>query len=154
MRNQKIVQTIVGFFMLLGIFALLFLALRVSGLTNTFRNDGYTVTATFQNIGSLKVRSPVAIAGVRIGSVEAIRLDPNNFDAKVVLHINKKFSDIPADTSASIFTEGLLGSNYISLAPGYEKQVLQNGSVILNTHSAMILENLIGQLMYKVGGQS
>lgn len=154
MRNQKVVQTIVGFFMLFGILALLFLALRVSGLTNTFQNGGYNVTAAFQNIGSLKVRSPVTIAGVRVGYVEKIQLDPSSFDAKVVLHINRNYNDLPADTSASIFTEGLLGSNYISLSPGYETQLLRNNSKITDTHSALILENLIGQLMYKVGGQS
>ncbi len=154
MRNQSVVQTIVGFFMLFGIIALLFLALKVSGLTNTFNSGGYNLIANFQNIGSLKVQAPVTISGVRIGYVQKIKLDPNSFDARVVLHINKAYNDLPIDTSASIFTEGLLGSNYISLSPGYETQILKNDSIIENTHPALILENLIGQLMYKVGGQT
>lgn len=154
MLNQKLVQTIVGFFMLLGIFALLFLALKVSGLTHAFDDNGYNITANFQNVGSLKPRAPITVAGVKVGYIEGIKLNPSSYEATVTLHIYNKFNDLPLDTSASIYTEGLLGSNYISLSPGYDTQMLHNGSKIQKTHSALILENLIGQFMYKVGGKS
>lgn len=152
MLNQKVVQTVVGFFMLLGILALLFLAIKVSGLSHSFNDNGYLVTAEFQNTGSLKSGAPVTVAGVKVGYIENIQLNPSTFEAKVSLFIYKKFNDLPIDTSASIFTAGLLGSNYISLSPGYSSKMLHNGSKIMDTHPALILENLIGQLMYKVGG--
>lgn len=154
MLNQKLVQPIVGLFILFGILALLVLALKVSGLTQFFNSNGYNISGNFQNAGSLKIRAPVSIAGVKIGYVKSITLNPQTYDAIVTLHINDKFKDLPVDTSASIYTEGLLGSNYISLTPGYATQYMHNGSVINVTHSALILENLIGQLMYKMGSNT
>jgi len=152
MLNQKVVQTVVGFFMLLGILALLFLAMKVSGLTHAFSDNGYLVTAEFQNTGSLKAGSPVSVAGVKIGYIKNIQLNPATFEAAVTLFIYDKYKDLPMDTSASILTAGLLGSNYISLSPGYSSKILHNGSKIADTHPAIILENLIGQLIYRVGG--
>ncbi len=152
MANQKMMQTVVGFFMLLGILALMFLAIKVSGLTHVWNDNGYQVTADFQNIGSLKAGAPVSVAGVKIGYIKSIQLNSNSYQAKVNLFIYNQYKDIPADSSASILTQGLLGSNYISLSPGYSEKMLHNGSVIANTHPALILENLIGQFMYKVGG--
>lgn len=154
MLNQKMVQTIVGLFMLMGILALMFLALRVSGLANGWDTGGYEVTGNFQNIGGLKIRAPVTMSGVTIGKVKRIQLDTGSFDATVTLDIQNKYNQLPTDTSASIYTEGLLGSNYISLSPGYATQYLHDGSKIAVTHSALILENLIGQLVYKIGGTS
>jgi phospholipid/cholesterol/gamma-HCH transport system substrate-binding protein len=152
MRNQRLLEFIVGIFMILGFLALVFLALQVSGLTQLWRTQSYTVKATFGNIGGLKEHAQVTIAGVKVGYVKTIKLDPNSFRATVVLDINEG-TKIPEDTSASIYTEGLLGSNYISLSPGFAENNLKSGQVINDTHSAMVLENLIGQLMYNIGGK-
>ncbi len=150
--NNKWIETGVGFFMLLGVLALLVLALQVSGLSNTMiGKKGYDIIANFDNIGDLKVRAPVTIGGVRVGQVSAVVLDPNSFKAKVTMTIDANQDKIPSDSSASIFTAGLLGANYISLTPGFENDSLHNGSIISQTHSAIILENLIGQLMFKLG---
>lgn len=151
--HNRFVEILVGFFMLLGVLALLVLALRVSGLsTELAGQNGYQVSASFDNIGDLKVRAPVTIAGVRVGQVQSIILDPTTFRAKVVMNIAPNQDKIPADSSASIFTAGLLGANYISLTPGFDSDTLHNGSVISQTHPAIVLENLIGQLMFKLGG--
>lgn len=136
--------------MLAGLAALILLAFKVSGLANFGANHYYTLTADFDNIGDLKVRAPVSISGVRIGQVSHIAIDKNNFRARVTLQVTKKMNTLPIDTSASIFTQGILGSNYISLIPGFERQNLKNGDKIETTHSALILENLIGQLIYNL----
>jgi len=153
-KNHRVLEFVVGCFMLLGLLALLFLALKVSGLSNFWHDNSYQVNATFTNIGDLKARAPVTVAGVKVGYVKAIKLEPSNFRADVVMAINNNFHDLPVDSSASIYTQGLLGSNYISLTPGFESQTLRDGSRIQTTHSALILENLIGQFMYKIGGKS
>lgn len=136
--------------MLFGLAALVLLAFKVSGLTQLGNNHTYTLTAEFDNIGGLKVRAPVAIGGVRIGQVSQITLDKNNFRAIVTLQINEIYNTLPVDTSASIFTQGILGSNYVSLTPGFEPQNLKSGGRIETTHSALVLENLIGQLIYSI----
>ncbi len=151
--NTRAIEITVGVFILVGFLALLMLALQVSGLGNIVGNNGYNVTATFTNIGDLRVRAPVSVAGVRIGEVSNITLDPATYRAVVTMQLEKK-SQIPVDSSASIFTEGLLGSNYISINPGFSNTFLKNGGNIQNTHSALILENLIGQLMYKLNSNS
>ena len=152
MLQRRSIEMIVGLFMLAGFAALLMLALKVSGLTNNVGANGYIVTAAFDNIGDLKPRAPVTISGVRIGHVLSINLDPETFRAKVTMLISKKYNELPMDSSAQIFTEGLLGSNYISLTPGFQNSYLKNNSNIAETHSALILENLIGQLLFKVSG--
>lgn len=150
--QQRFIEILVGFFVLLGFLALLMLALKVSGLSSELAgHGGYVITANFDNIGDLKVRAPVTIAGVRVGQVSSISLDPITFKAKVTMTIDAKQDKIPEDSSASIFTAGLLGANYISLTPGFDDTVLHNGSLIGNTHPAIVLENLIGQLMFKLG---
>src|SRR5689334_22154849 len=148
--QTKNIEVIVGAFLLAGILALLMLAFQVSGLTDIAGKQGYNVTAAFDNIGDLRVRAQVSIGGVRIGEVTNIRLDPTTFKAVVTLRINPNQKAIPTDSTASIYTEGLLGSNYISIIPGFADTNLKNGDKITMTHSAMILENLIGQLMYKL----
>src|SRR5579863_6411312 len=117
--------------MILGIIALVFLALKVSGLTTYAYKEGYfQVVAEFDNIGGLKVRAPVMIAGVSIGQVGAITLNPESYRAKITLLINKSQTHLPSDTAASIYTQGLLGSNYVSLSPGYAESFLKEGSVL------------------------
>lgn len=138
--------------MLAGIVGLLLLAYRVSSFSEFERSSTYTLNANFDNIGGLKIRAPVTVSGVKIGQVTNIVLDPTTFKAKVTLIIDEQDNDLPTDTSASIYTQGLLGSNYISLSPGFSEQSLKNGDVIATTRSALILEDLIGQLMFKLTG--
>lgn len=149
MRN-KWLELSVGFFILLGFLALLFLAFKVSGLTTISNGNYYSLKANFDNIGDLKVRAPVTISGVTVGRVTAIHLDRQSFRANVDIEINNHYLDLPEDTTASILTQGLLGSNYISLSPGFEKNTLKPGGRIETTHSALILENLVGQLMFNL----
>lgn len=151
MRNRW-VELIVGLFLIFCFFSLGVLALKVSGLTDMGSADHYILTADFDNIGSLKVKAPVSISGVKIGYVSAIKLNKNTFRAQVTLRIKDKYTDVPIDTSASILTQGLLGSNYISLMPGYEIKTLKPNQRIETTHSALILENLVGQLMFNLTG--
>lgn len=146
--NKKIIETSVGMFILLGIGALMILAFRVSGLTSyAMSHASYSVTANFNNIGDLKPRAPVTIAGVRIGQVQSIRLDSDSFRAVVSLAIDSEENKIPEDSEASILTAGLLGSNYIEITPGFEEKYWVEGSQIVDTHSAIVLENMIGQFL-------
>lgn len=151
--QKRILEITVGLFMIAGLISMLILALKVSGLTQGSASDFYRVTAEFDNIGSLKERAPVRIAGVKVGQIEKIELQNKHFRAKITLLINKRENNLPEDTSASILTEGLLGSNYISLTPGFETETLKDGSVISNTHPALILENLIGQLLFSLNSK-
>jgi phospholipid/cholesterol/gamma-HCH transport system substrate-binding protein len=139
----------VGLFMIVGTLAMAYLALKVSGLTNYKSSSHYEVIADFDNIGGLKVRAPVSIAGVRIGEVGAIRLDPVTFRATVVLYLDND-ENLPSDSSASIYTQGLLGANYVSLTPGYSDTNLKNGDKIASTSPALVLEKLIGQLIFSL----
>ncbi len=150
-------EGIVGIFVLLGIIAFIALAFKVSGLTHWVDSKGYDVTAEFINIGNLKVRAPIAIAGVRIGEVKSITLDPDSFYANVTLHIENEAINIPLKgTSVRILTEGLLGANYLSIEPGYgeeegQKQLyLKEGDSIEKTQPAMILEDILGQLIFSI----
>ena len=150
MRSRAI-DFIVGLFMLAGLLGLLLLAFKVSGLTTIVGNGAfYSVSAEFDNVGDLKVRAPVSVSGVTVGRVQNIVLDPVSFRAKVILQIKQHFDKFPKDSSASILTQGLLGSNYISLTPGFDQTNLKSGGVIQTTHSALILENIIGQLMFNL----
>lgn len=150
MLPQRLIEALVGLFLIAAFFALTLLAFKVSGLTSLFPGNSYNVTAAFDDIGGLKIRAPVKIGGVQIGEVTKIALDPVTFKAIVTLRINQDFNDIPDDSSASILTAGLLGDNYIALTPMYNKTFLKNGSNIQMTTSAMILEKLIGQFIYKL----
>lgn len=154
MMPQRYVESLVGVFLLLAITSLAVLAFKVSGLTSFFPAKTYSVSADFDDIGGLKVRSPVKIGGVQIGEVEQIALDPVTFKAVVRMKIQTKFSDIPDDSSAGIYTSGLLGDNYVSITPMYNQNYLKNGSKLEMTHSAMVLEKLIGQFLYKIGNGS
>ncbi|EKE00759.1 MAG: ABC-type transport system involved in resistance to organic solvents periplasmic component [uncultured bacterium] len=151
MLSKRIVELLVGLFMLAGILAMFALAFKVSGLSQYSSRDSFHVSAIFDNIGDLKVRAPVTIAGVRVGEVDSISIDANNFKAEVGMRIDKRQNKLPADTTAKILTAGLIGANYIELIPGYGESDLKEGVVIIDTQPAIILENLIGQLMYKLG---
>ena len=142
--KQGKVDFIVGVFILIAAVSLMFLALKVSGLSAaSFGNNSYKVTASFSDIGGLKVRSPVKIAGVQIGQVSAITLNNDAYNAVVTMSIENSADKIPVDSSARISQSGLLGDNYISLSPGYKMQNLKNGSVIKTTYSATSITSLI-----------
>jgi phospholipid/cholesterol/gamma-HCH transport system substrate-binding protein len=131
-----------------GLAALFFLAMQVSNLSTSGFGDGYRLIAPFDNVGSLKVRAPVSMAGVRIGRVEGITFDRETYQALVTLRINREVDNIPEDTIASILTAGLLGEQYVSLEPGGSTEYLREGDRIGFTQSAMVLEQLIGQFLF------
>lgn len=139
--------------MIAGLLALALLTFKVSGLVVSHRGATYTLTAEFDNVGDLKVRAPVSISGVTIGQVSRIQIDPNNFRAIVTMQIHKNMDALPTDTAADILTQGILGANYISLTPGFDTTNLKNGDRIQTTHPALILENLVGQLLYNFKNQ-
>ena len=146
--NKKTFEISVGFFMIIGILFLFILAFKASNLSQYSKNNTYKIIAIFDDIGDLKVRAPVTVAGVRVGEVSKIELDKKTFKAKVILLINKKNNIFSSDTGAKILTAGLIGGSYISLIPGYEIEIMKNGSEIKETQPAIILENLIGQFIY------
>ena len=150
MKQQRVVEIFVGLFVLLAIIALLILTLRVSGLNHIDKTNSYQITAEFDNIGSLKVGAPVRVAGVKIGQVVDISLDQETFRARAQFQIFSNKTQLPQDTAASIQTSGILGSQYVSLTPGFSEQGLKNHSVIQITHPALVLENLIGQLVFNL----
>src|SRR6185437_7693683 len=148
MRATRSLEIGTGLFVILGLAALVFLTTQLpsSGLKLGFgKTPGYDVTAEFDNIGDLKVGAPVRMAGVRIGDVTAIGLDNQSFRANVHLHLYPQFNEIPEDSYASIETEGLLGGQYVGISPGGLTTYLKNGSQILQTQSAIVLENLINK---------
>lgn len=149
MKNKSIIELWVGLFLLLGILGMIFLAFQVSGLTRQSLSSGYTIKADFENIGGLKVRAPVQIGGVVIGRVTDIILNPQTYRAEVSLLVYNQFS-IPTDSIASILTQGLLGSNYLGISPGYAPTYMKPNDVFERTNSALILEQLIGQLMFNL----
>ncbi len=155
MLQSKFIETVVGIFIAIGLAALLMLSMKVSNLSSLTGEDGYVITARFLNIGGLKVRSPVKMAGVVIGRVSNIYIDEKSYDAVAELTIDEDFNNIPGDTSANIYTAGLLGEQYISLAPGGEETYLKEGDQIKITSDAVVLEQIIGQFLYsKAEGNS
>jgi len=147
MARIRLSEILVGAFMALGFVALFFLAMRVSNLSTATGGEGYRLTAQFDNIGSLRVRAPVSMAGVRLGRVEAINFDQETFQAVVTLRIEDRYDAIPDDTFANIYTAGLLGEQYIGLDPGGSLEPLRDGDRIEFTQSALVLEQMIGQFL-------
>lgn len=152
--NSRTTEILVGFFMLLFFLAMFVLAMKVSNLTSLTKAEGYTVVAKFENIGGLKERARVSASGVRVGEVTQIVYDPENFEAIVTLNIQNAFNSFPLDTTASIYTSGLLGEQYIGLDPGAEEDFLENNDEITLTQSAIVLERLIGQVLFSRSGGS
>lgn len=145
----KLAETLVGLFILAAVAGLFFLAFKVSGVSSYHQGNSYQITAPFDNIGDLKTRAAVTMAGVKIGQVTGITLDNKTYRALVTIRIDKD-EPIPDDSAASILTAGLLGANYISLTPGFSDSYLHNGSEITDTHPAIILEDMIGQLLFSM----
>ncbi|ACX82851.1 outer membrane lipid asymmetry maintenance protein MlaD [Aggregatibacter actinomycetemcomitans] len=141
----------VGLFLLLGIGSLIFLGLKVANVQGFSEAKSYHVYATFDNIGGLKVRAPLKVGGVVIGRVSEITLDPQTYLPKVTIAINQEYNEIPETSSLSIKTSGLLGEQYIALSIGFndgEIAMLKDGDKIVDTKSAIVLEDLIGQFLY------
>jgi phospholipid/cholesterol/gamma-HCH transport system substrate-binding protein len=149
MQHSKTQDTLVGLFVATGIAALFYMALQISNLGSYSSDDTYTVIANFQNSGGLKVKSPVSIAGVRIGRVSSISLDKETHESVVEMQIESKYNNLPDDSGASIYTAGLLGEQYISIdpGPGISGDFLKDKSKIDNVSSAIILEEMIGKFM-------
>lgn len=147
MRQTRAVEFGTGLFVLLGMTALFFLTTQTTGGDDFRADDTYTVQARFQNVGSLRARAPVAMAGVTIGRVTDIEFDPVALDAIVTLVIDSQYDQIPEDSDASILTSGLLGSQYIGFQGGGSEVFLEDGSEVLFTQSAVVLENLIGKFL-------
>lgn len=147
MYSRK-VELIVGGFILLGIFSLAFLSLQVSGLMlNSARGDTYNLSANFNNVSGLTPRARVTIAGVNVGYVTGIKLDPVTVRAKVDFAINKDVDYITTDSIAAIKTAGVLGEQYVDISVGGASDVLSDGGVIYDTQSALVLEDLVGKIM-------
>ncbi len=151
MRQNRAVELGTGLFVLLGMGALFFLTTQTTGRNDFSSTDTYVVEARFENVGSLKRRAPVAMSGVTIGRVTNIEFDGVSLEAVVTLVIDTQFAQIPDDSDASILTSGLLGSQYIGLQAGGSEIYLEDGSEILFTQSAIVLENLIGKFLVNMG---
>lgn len=152
MQQTRSVELGTGLFVLLGMGALFFLTTQTTGSDAFSATETYTVTARFDNVGSLKTRAPVSMSGVTIGRVTAVRFDPERLNAEVEFQIDQRYDRIPEDSDASILTAGLLGSQYLGLQPGGSDLYLEDGSEIQFTQSAVVLENLISKYLFNSGG--
>ncbi|MCC7486819.1 MAG: outer membrane lipid asymmetry maintenance protein MlaD [Burkholderiales bacterium] len=146
--DRTVLDLWVGVFVVAGILALMFLALRVGNASETYNvRETYELVASFDNIGGLKRRAPVKSAGVVVGRVSDIQFDNEKFVARVTMTIDRRYR-FPRDTTASILTSGLLGEQYIGLEGGGDEKMLGNGESFKLTQSAVVLEKLIGQFLY------
>ncbi|RUO26648.1 outer membrane lipid asymmetry maintenance protein MlaD [Aliidiomarina minuta] len=153
METRK-TEILVGVFVATAIVALVFLALRVASNTDVTRGDTYVISAKFDNIGGLKVRSPVKIGGVTVGRVSNIYLDGDYYEPVVEMRISTRYNAIPETSTVSVLTSGLLGEQYLGLEPGFIDDgimMLEDGDYVQNTNSAMVLEELIGQFLFSQG---
>lgn len=149
----------VGAFMIIALCAIVFLCLKVADIRSVSNAATYRISASFDNIGGLKVRSPVRVGGVVIGRVADITLDPQTYTPKVTMDIEQTYNHIPDTSSLAIRTSGLLGEQYLALNIGFEDpemgtSILKDGGTIQDTKSAIVLEDLIGQFLYKSGGDN
>jgi phospholipid/cholesterol/gamma-HCH transport system substrate-binding protein len=151
MQQTRTVELGTGLFALLGMGALFFLTTQTTGGDDFSADEVFEVTARFENVGSLRPRAPVAMSGVTIGRVTGIEFDPGSLEAIVTLDIDSRYDQLPDDSDASILTAGLLGSQYIGLQAGGSDLYLEEGSEIMFTQSAIVLENLIGKFLVRGG---
>ena len=145
--NRAVIDLWVGFFVAIGLAALLFLALKVGNLSSTDVGETYLLQARFDNIGGLKVRAPVKSAGVVVGRISEVRFDSETYTALVTMNIDKRYQ-FPKDTFATINTSGLLGEQYVGFEVGGDSEMLKPGGLVKKTQSAMVLEKLISQFMF------
>ncbi len=153
MNQTRLMELVVGLFICLGLAAMFLLTLQVSTQNDLKRDASYEITARFDNVGSLRVRAPVTLAGVRIGRVTAVDVNPETFQAEVKLAIDQRYDKLPTDSSAAIQTAGILGEQYIALQPGGAMENLKPGDRIGFTQSAVVLENLIGRFLAQTGNE-
>jgi len=151
MQQTRTVELGTGLFALLGMGALFFLTTQTTGGDDFSADETFEVTARFENVGSLRPRAPVAMSGVTIGRVTGIEFDAFSLEAIVTLDIDSRYDQLPDDSDASILTAGLLGSQYIGLQAGGSDAFLEEGSEIMFTQSAIVLENLIGKFLVRGG---
>lgn len=154
MMNTRTVEIMVGLFVAIGIASLFLLAMKASNFGTYNVRDGYVLVAQFENIGGLKVQSPVNAGGVRVGRVVGIEYDQDLYEARVRMMIDPRYNRFPKDTAASIFTSGLLGEQYVNLDPGGDEDYLADGDRIRLTQSALVLEKLIGQFLFSMAESS
>lgn len=146
--NTRNIEILVGLFIVMAVLAMVMLSLKVSNLASYgSEGEGYEIRAEFENVGGLKVRSPVSAGGVRVGKVLDISYNNEQFTAVVTMLIEGNYQ-FPVDTSASIMTAGLLGEQFVGLEPGGDEEYLTQGAEIELTQSALVLEQIIGQLLY------
>jgi phospholipid/cholesterol/gamma-HCH transport system substrate-binding protein len=145
--NRSTIDLWVGIFVVLGIGALLFLALKVGNLATFSSSQAYNVQARFVNIGGLKIRAPIKSAGVVVGRVADIRFDNESYEALVSMNLDYHYQ-FPRDTTAKILTSGILGEQYVGLEAGGDGVMLKEGDRIRLTQSAVVLENLISQFLF------
>lgn len=141
------IEIMVGLFFVLGVAAVFLLTFRVAGLDSGGPEEGYTVSADFNNIGGLRSGSAVTLSGVRIGRVTNIAIDDATFAARVTMKIHAEYDNLPADSGASILTSGLLGEQYIGINPGGAMESLQDGDRLPLTQDALVLEKLVGRVL-------
>ena len=146
--SSRTIEIMVGLFVAAAVAAFFMLALKVSNMSSYGNGDSYELIARFDNIGGLKVRSPVAAGGVRIGRVSDIQYNSETYEAVVRMSIDARYDKFPLDTAASVLTSGLLGEQFIGLEPGAEEDFLKNGDSIDLTQSALVLEQIVGQFLY------
>ena len=151
MQQTRTVELGTGLFALLGMGALFFLSTQTTGGEDFSADETFEITARFDNVGSLLPRAPVSMSGVTIGRVKRIDFDPAALDAVVTMDIDARYDQIPEDSDASVLTAGLLGSQYIGLQAGGSEFYLEDGSEILLTQSAIVLESLIGKFLLSGG---
>lgn len=152
--QMKKIEISVGVFLLAALLAILFLCLKVANVTTLKEQPTYRLHAVFDNIGGLKNHAPVRIGGVNVGRVSAITLEPKTYLPFVTLDIDQRYNQIPDTSSLAIRTSGLLGEQYLALNIGFDDpelgtRILKNGDMIEDTKSALVLEDLIGQFLYK-----
>jgi phospholipid/cholesterol/gamma-HCH transport system substrate-binding protein len=154
MKQTRTIEIVTGAFIILGLAALYVIATSATNISSYGENKGYVVTAEFNNIGGLKPRAAVTMAGVSIGRVTDIKLDPKSFAAVVTMQIDGHYNQIPDDSTASILTSGLLGEQFIGIDAGGSDKFLKQGSQIQYTQQALVLEKLIGQFLSKATDSS
>lgn len=153
MRQTRSIEIGTGMFVLLGMSALFFLTTQTTGGDDFQAESVYTVEARFENVGSLRNRAPVTMSGVTIGRVTSVSFDPLALEAVVEFVIDARFDQIPDDSDASILTSGILGSQYVGLQAGGAETYLGDGSEVMFTQSAIVLENLIGKFLVNSGSK-
>ena len=150
MKQTRAVEFGAGLFVLLGVAALFFLTTQTTNMSS-YTTKGYVLVGTFDNVGGLKVRAPVTVAGVAVGRVVAIDVDSERLQAVVRMKIDPAYSRLPDDSDAAILTAGLIGGQYIGISPGGSDQYLKDGDELQFTQSALVLEELIGKFLVRAG---